>query len=134
MSNADQAWLDQLADKGAQLHEVRRDLLRQQPGATQRWFQGPDGCDLFLWYREPGPLQQIQLTLLGRVIEWSDADGVRTGRLLSFDPLRPTRDMSRLVFDRAPEAETIRLARAFLVRAGVDDVTLALVRVRLGLK
>ena len=134
MSNADQAWLDQLADKGAQLHEVRRDLLRQQPGATQRWFQGPDGCDLFLWYREPGPLQQIQLTLLGRVIEWSDADGVRTGRLLSFDPLRPTRDMSRLVFDRAPEPETIRLARAFLVRAGVDDVTLALVRVRLGLK
>ena len=39
-----------VAEKGSRLREVRKDLLRKLPGMTQRWFQGPDGCDLFLWY------------------------------------------------------------------------------------
>jgi len=133
MSVAEETLLAQLAEKGTRLREVRRDLLRQQPGMTQRWFQGPEGCDLFLWYRDGGGLTQVQLTFLHRAVEWGEGEGVRTGRLLSFDPLRPMRDQARLVFDAAADAGTLRLARALLARANVDDVTLAMVRARLGL-
>src|SRR5207244_5513448 len=107
--------------------------LRKDPQGLQRWFQGPSGCDLFLWYREPSGLVQIQLTFLGRAIEWTDSEGVRTGRLVSFDPFQPEHDQGRLIFDRAADGETLRQARALLERASVDDVTLALVRARLGL-
>jgi hypothetical protein len=128
-------WIhDKLVADGTRLREVRSDLLRREPHGTQRWFQGPEGCDLFLWYREPKGLSQIQLTFLRRAIEWTEAEGVRTGRLVSFDPLTPEQDQGRLLFDRAPDGETLRLARALLERASVDDLTLALIRTRLGLK
>ena len=134
MSVADRTLLAWLVENGARLREVRRDWLRHEPGGTQRWFQGPDGCDLFLWYRDPGGLTQIQLTFQRRVIEWSDGEGARTGRLQSFDPRTPLRDQARLVFDRDLDEATLAQARALLERAPVDDVTLALVRTRLGLK
>ncbi len=44
-----------VVDKAARLREVRKDLLRQEPGATQRWFQGPDGCDLWELELDPRP-------------------------------------------------------------------------------
>ena len=134
MTAADKWLREQLVHNGARMREVRRDLLRQESGGTQRWFQGPDGCDLFLWYREPGGLVQIQLTFHHRIIEWSEAEGLRTGRLISFDPLHPNQDQARISFDRAAERETLLSARALLEQAPVDDVTLALVRARLGLK
>ena len=134
MTAADQLLSAQLAEKGARLREVRRELLRQEPGGTQRWFQGPDGCDLFLWYREQGGLVQIQVTFARRVVEWTEVDGVRTGKLVSFNPRQPTRDQGRLLFDRDRDPQTLTLARALLERAPIDDVTLALVRARLELK
>ncbi len=122
------ALLESVADKGSRLREVRKDLLRKLPGMTQRWFQGPDGCDLFLWYDEAKGLSQIQLTCERRAVEWSLTEGLRTARLRSFDPLRPLDDQARLVFDPRPDEETLELARALLGSASVDDVTLALVR------
>jgi hypothetical protein len=120
--------LKTVAQKASRLREVRKDLLRQQPGTTQRWFQGPDGCDLFLWYDEQTGLAQIQLTFERRVLEWSLAGGVRTGRLVSFDPLRPLNDQGKLELDARPDQETLDLARLVLQHAPVDDITLALVR------
>lgn len=123
-----------LADKGARLREVRKELLRQQPGSTQRWFQGPDGCDLFLWSDDAHGLVQLQLTFERRVVEWSVAAGLRTGRLASFNPLTPDDDRGRLVFDAAIDAETMELARSLLADANVDAITLAIVQTRLGLR
>ena len=128
-------WLTaKLVHDGARLREVRGDLLRKDQPGRQRWFQGPEGCDLFLWYGEGTGLVQVQLTFAGRVIEWSEAEGLRTGKLVSFDPLHPEQDQGRLVFDRAAGPETLRLARALLEKASVDDVTLSLVRTHLGLR
>lgn len=128
-------WLTaKLVHDGALLREVRGDLLRKDQPGRQRWFQGPDGCDLFLWYGDGVGLTHVQLTFQHLVVEWSEPDGLRTGRLLSFDPLHPEQDQGRLVFDRAAEPETLRLARALLERASVDDVTLSLVRTRLSAK
>ena len=126
--------LESIADKGSRLREVRKDLLRQEPGQTQRWFQGPDGCDLFLWYDPPGALSQVQATFEGRVIEWSPTEGLRTGRLVSFDPLRPLDDRGKLEFDPRPDAETLQLARVLLESARVDELTMMLVRKQLGLR
>ena len=128
------ALLESVTDKGSRLREVRKDLLRKLPGMTQRWFQGPDGCDLFLWYDEVKGLSQIQLTCERRAVEWSLAEGLRTAHLRSFDPLRPHDDQSRLVFDARPDHETLELAKALLEGASVDDVTLALVRKHLKLR
>src|SRR5262249_46937157 len=127
------ALLATIADKGARLREVRKELLRQQPGQTQRWFQGPDGCDLFLWYDGHHGLAQIQLTVERRVVEWSPVDGLRTGRLVAFNPLRPLNDQGKLEFDVRPDGETLELARVLLEAARVDEVTLMLVRKHLGL-
>ena len=126
--------LARLAEKGARLREVRASLLRQTPGTTQRWFQGPDGCDLFLWYDAGKGLTQLQLTLEHRAVEWSREGGVNTARLASFNPLTPHDDQARLLPDRVPDEETLELARALLSRASVDDVTLALVQQALGLR
>jgi hypothetical protein len=133
---ASDKWLaDRLSRAGGELREVRGDLLRKDPeGGRQRWFQGPHGCDLFLWYREPLGLSQIQLTFDRRAVEWTVEEGVRTGRLLSFNPMQPSRDQARLVLDRSLDQETLALARTLLERASVDEVTLALVRQHLGLK
>jgi len=124
---------DLLAARGARLREVRRELLRQQPGIAQRWFQGPEGTDLFLWYDDRGGLVQIQLTFARRAVEWTEAAGVSTGRLVSFDPLRPLSDQARLVLDASADAQALEQAGAVLEEANVDPVTLALVRSRLGL-
>ena len=129
-----QTLLASVADKGSRLREVRKELLRQLPGQTQRWFQGPSGCDLFLWYDDEKGLSQVQLTFEQRVVEWSPAEGVRTGRLLSFDPRHPESDRARLHFDRSPEADTLTLARVLLESAPVDAVTLMMVRKTLGLR
>lgn len=123
-----------VADKAARLREVRKDLLKQEPGATQRWFQGPDGCDLFLWYEDHEGLSQIQLTFERRVLEWSQREGLRTGRLVAFNPLRPLNDQGKLELDPRPSRETMELARVVLENAAVDDLTLALIRKRLGLR
>ena len=134
MASAHKALLKAVADKGSRLREVSKDLLRQRPGQTQRWFQGPDGCDLFLWYDEPRGLSQLQLTFDGRVVEWSVPDGVRTGRLAAFKALRPLDDQGRVLLDPAPDGETLALARAVLSQASVDELTLSLVRRHLGLR
>ena len=134
MASADKWLTAKLREDGARLREVRGDLLRKEQGGSQRWFQGPEGCDLFLWYRDGAGAIQIQLTFLRAVIEWSEAEGLRTGKLAAFNPWRPNRDQSRLIFDRAVDPETIRLAKALLEKASVDELTLALVRSKLGLK
>ena len=117
-----------VVDKASRLREVRKDLLRQEPGSTQRWFQGPDGCDLFLWYDEKSGLTQLQLTVEHRVVAWSRTEGLRTARLVAFNPLRPLNDQGKLEFDPRPVAETLDLARVVLDHAPVDDLTLALIR------
>lgn len=127
------ALLATVADKGSRLREVRKDLLRQQPGQTQRWFQGPDGCDLFLWYDEREGLTQIQLTVERRVVEWTPHEGLRTGRAVAFNPVRPFNDHGKLEFDARPDLETLELARVLLESARGDEVTLMLVRKMLGL-
>ncbi len=134
MTSTHQALLKTVADKGARLREVRKDLLRQEPGQTQRWFQGPDGCDLFLWYDASGRLAQVQITFEHCVVEWSPAEGLRTGRLVSFNPHRPLNDQGKLEFDPRPEAATLELAQVLLTSARVDEVTMMLVRKQLGLR
>ncbi len=133
MPGLHKALLASVADKGSRLREVRKDLLRHEPGQTQRWFQGPDGCDLFLWYDERKDLAQIQLTVERRVVEWTPS-GLRTGRLVAFDPLRPLEDQGKLEFDPRPDAQTLELARVLLEAARVDELTLMLVRKQLGLR
>ena len=136
--------LASVADKGSRLREVRKDLLRQQPGQTQRWFQGPDGCDLFLWYDERKGLSQsrlaravalieIQLTVERRVVEWTLVEGLRTGRLVAFNPLRPLNDQGKLEFDPRPDGDALELARVLLESARADELTIMLVRKQLGL-
>ena len=134
MGELHKALLASVADKGSRLREVRKELLRQLPGQMQRWFQGPDGCDLFLWYDAGKDLSQIQLTVERRVVEWTRGEGLRTGRLVSFDPLRPLVDRGRVLHDPWPDAETLELARVMLESAHADEMTLMLVRRRLGLK
>jgi len=123
-----------VADKGSRLREVRKDLLRQKPGQTQRWFQGPDGCDLFLWYDGKNALTQVQLTFERRVVEWAPQEGLRTGRLVSFNPLRPLNDQGKLEFDPRPDAATVELARVLLESARADELTMMAVRKQLGLR
>lgn len=130
-ANLHQDTLDWVADKAARLREVRKELLRQQPGTTQRWFQGPQGCDVFLWYDDAKGLTQAQLTFSGRVVEW-DAGSLRTGRLTEFFEGRG--DEHRILFDRRPDPETMDLARVFLEHAAMDDVTRALLRKVLGVR
>lgn len=113
---------------------MRKDLLRQKPGQTQRWFQGPDGCDLFLWYDERGTLAQLQLTFERRVVEWSAAEGVRTGKLVAFNRQRPLDDQGKLELDARPSAETLDLARVVLESARADELTMMMVRKQLGLR
>jgi hypothetical protein len=134
MASVHENLLKRVADKGSRLREVRKDLLRQQPGQTQRWFQGPDGCDLFLWYDGKGGLAQVQITFERRVVEWSPAEGLRTGRLVSFNPLRPLNDQGKLEFDPRPDPATLELAQVLLANARVDEVTMMLVRKQLGLR
>lgn len=112
---------------------MRKDLLRQVPGQTQRWFQGPDGCDLFLWYDAQKTLTQIQLTVERRVVEWTPAE-LRTGRLVAFNQLQPLSDQGKIEFDPRPDPEALELARVFLESARVDELTLMLVRKQLGLR
>ena len=124
--------LAQLTVRGAQLREVRASLMRQTPELRQRWFQGPAGCDLFLWYGADEGLCQIQLTLGDRAVDWSLKSGVRTSRVTAFK--RDRDDHSRMVPDKATDEQTLVRARSLLSEAPVDDVTLALVRKRLGLR
>jgi hypothetical protein len=134
MATAHETLLDCIADKGSRLREVRKDLLRQRPEQTQRWFQGPDGCDLFLWYDGHGALSQAQITFERRAVEWSPEEGLRTGRLVAFNPLRPLTDQSRLEFDRRPDKETLELARVLLESARIDELTMMAVRKQLGFR
>ena len=98
---------------------------------TQRWFQGPDGCDLFLWYDDSAGLSQIQLTFQGRAVEWSLREGLRTAQLRAFGPRH---DSGHVVYDAHVDPEALELAREMLEDAPVDDITLALIRRHLGLR
>jgi hypothetical protein len=123
-----------VADQASRLREVRKDLLRQEPGATQRWFQGPDGCDVFLWYDERRGLSQVQVTFEKRAVEWSAREGLRTGRLVAFNPLHPLNDQGKLELDPRPDPETMELLGILLKNAAVDELTVALLRKQFGLR
>lgn len=123
--------LDRLATRGERLREIACTSQRGEPGVSQRWFQGPSGCDLFLW-SDQGGLLQLQLTVGERAVEWTRGGSVRTARLTSFDLQRPGSDRGRLVADRGADPTTLDQARALLSRAPIDDITLALVRRILG--
>lgn len=126
--NLHKTLLFSVADKAARLREVRKELLRQRPDSTQRWFQGPQGCDIFLWYDEGQKLAQVQATFEGRVVEWTKAYGVRTGVLRSFNPSEPLDDQGRLVFDGRQDGETLELLSVLLDHASMDDLTRALLK------
>ncbi|MBS2023643.1 MAG: hypothetical protein JST92_14665 [Deltaproteobacteria bacterium] len=126
--------LARLTEKGAQLREVNPALLRQRPGESQRWFRGPDGCDLFLWSAVGKGLVHVQLTVVDRAVEWKQDEGVRTARLASFHPSRKGSELEKLTYDREVDPETMTWARALLQNAPIDDVTRALVVKLLGLR
>jgi hypothetical protein len=132
-ANLHKTLLVSVADKAARLREVRKELLRQQPGSTRRWFQGPQGCDIFLWYDDQRDLTQVQVTVEGRVVEWTPEYGTKTGRLRSFDLADPLSDRARLVFDGRTDAETLQLLAVLLDHATMDDLTRALLKRTLAL-
>lgn len=60
--------------------EVSTDVLKQNGlEVVHRWYHSPHGVDLFLWHGADQDIIKIQLSILGSVVDWSLAGGVRTG-------------------------------------------------------
>jgi len=86
--DASPLWLTEAAklldplEMGRRLREIDRRFLQQnQPGQTLRWFQGGPGCDMFIWSTPRGDVERAQLVFDWKVVEWTAAQALRTGRV-----------------------------------------------------
>jgi hypothetical protein len=70
----------QLVAWGASLREIDPATLQQDPEeGPVRWFLGESGCEAFAWLDEGGRCHHVQLVFGGTSVEWSRAEGLRTG-------------------------------------------------------
>lgn len=70
---------------GAQIKAVateRPDLA--QEGQQVRWYRAPFACDLFVWFVADGTPVMARMFTRERVVEWSVAQGLRTGVITHF--------------------------------------------------
>jgi hypothetical protein len=64
------------------LREIHPEFLRREEDGFQiRWFQGLAGCDLFVWSGVEDEVRRVQLFYYSAIVEWTEAHGLRTGRL-----------------------------------------------------
>jgi hypothetical protein len=74
----------QLEAWGASLREIDPSTLQEDPeSGPVRWFQGEAGCEAFVWLNDAGEPHHVQLIFANRSVEWSQAEGLRTGSLRS---------------------------------------------------
>jgi hypothetical protein len=87
--------------------EVSAELLRNEEGGRQRWFSGPEGIDLFIYYQGLRRIICIELTFQNRLLSWEKQEGIRTARLQTWGPETTYRhDKSRIVFDNTIDSDT----------------------------
>lgn len=99
--------VDRLIALAKKTREVSADLLRAEDSGRQRWFSGPEGIDLFVYYQGLRRISRIELTFENRLLRWRKEEGLQTAHLQTWGPETPYRhDRSRIVFDNAPDPET----------------------------
>jgi hypothetical protein len=53
------------------------------PGKLKYWLRADGPVELFVWQHSDGEISKFQVLIFDQFIEWEDAVGIKTGRLLS---------------------------------------------------
>lgn len=124
---------------GAELvEELRQWLDPQTLGATLRpmpsgavtdsvWYNGRSGTEVIAWPAEGGGLSRVLVILWGReFVEWSSAEGVRTGEVKFGRERDSIQGVLRwapewLITDAAPESGKLNLAKTLLLSSKLPE-------------
>lgn len=108
---------------GAQLKPMASELVDQEDGELEvTGYHGGPTSDLFVWSRHDGSIARAHLYFTWHLVEWSDAEGLRTGEIT--EP--PDRTLGYAMADlfelqTPPDEETLTFARKLLAAAEVPD-------------
>jgi len=89
------------------------------PEMSSLWYRGPSGTSLFLWRMADGQFYRMALFVLGTYIQWSEQEGLATGRSQAADELNEVRGIVRfetllLEPDPTPDSGKLSIARTLV--------------------
>jgi hypothetical protein len=83
------------------------------PSKLKIWLRSDGPVEVFVWNHSDGEFAKIQVLLLENFIEWTDGEGLKTGRILSKRNVdTPLLDEDEVVFLIDAEIDTTRVERA----------------------
>ncbi|HAR43186.1 MAG TPA: hypothetical protein DCS07_11260 [Bdellovibrionales bacterium] len=89
------------------------------PEMSSLWYRGPSGTSLFLWRMSDGQFYRMALFVLGTYIQWSEQEGISTGRARSAEELGEVRGIVRfetmlLEQDVTPDRGKLEIAKTLV--------------------
>jgi len=103
--------------------------LRPAPASDESslWYHGPSGTDLLLWRRPDGQYHRLALFVMGSFVQWTESDGVSTGKVRSAGEGKPDEgnvvslETMLLQPDYRPDQGKIAIARTLISHSGLPD-------------
>lgn len=100
---------------------------KQQGDKICRWHHGMNNTELFSWETTDGHIKRHMFIYLNRVVEWSEKEGLRTGKMgrqdfaLSYTSLYST-EPNPIHYDEGTDIKTVETAHKIVDLALIDPV------------
>ena len=107
--------LDRMAKNMRAVHKM--DIPIEFPAKLKFWLRADGPLELFVWRYDHSEISKFQFLLLNHYIEWTDGQGLKTGKLFSKRDLNtPLIDEDEFTFimDQAIQQERLNLALQML--------------------
>jgi len=93
---------------GETLQKVASNFLDGEKSAYEsHWYHSNKDADFFYWLDKNQSIVKQQLIFCGQLIEWSKADGLRTGLVIEDEVNQSMGNSPMVHFDQKPQSATI---------------------------
>lgn len=117
----------------------KMDVGSELPAKLKYWLRSDGPVEVFVWQHLDGELAKFQVLIMENFVEWTDGEGLKTGRIISkrdIDTPLITEDEYVFKMDSVIDDEKISLAKNLTEGIDADHLpsgTLDFVKMKLGL-
>lgn len=115
--------IDALASHLKPVHQV--DYGVDLPAKLKYWLRADGPVEVFIWQHADGELAKFQILIMENFVEWEDAKGLKTARVISKrDVDTPLINEDEFVFRIDPSIDDIKIGRAAKLIQGIKPDSL----------
>lgn len=111
--------IESLASYLKPVHQV--DYGVDLPAKLKYWLRADGPVEVFIWQHADGELAKFQILIMENFVEWEDAKGLKTARVISKrDVDTPLINEDEFVFKIDPALDDIKIGRAAKLIQGIN--------------